>query len=161
MSIQKSFTPDPAWIRDREKPEGTTLPSARVTLWRGGLIGSCLAAVLLGSLSGDPATLLSTDPDLARLLRGMALIKGVLALATLAIIWWRYSRPLSNGLSTVYLVGVTSMVFAAVTVWQLSHLAFASILFHAGIFMLLGAAYLDTSSPADTEQERQARKRHG
>ena len=150
MPGPKSLFTTAVWTPLGGPHKGATLPAATVTRWRIALLGSGLAAASLGVFSGDPDLLLQSDPELARLLRGMALIKAALALAALAVIWWRYARPLSSGLGTVYLAGVTSMVFAAATVWQLSHLAFASILFHAGIFMLLGAAYLDTSSPADT-----------
>ncbi len=154
MTLPESVTTKQAWTRYREPPEPTTLPEGRVALWRAGLVGSCLAAALLGMLSGDPAAYLQANPDLARLLRGMALIKAALVLAAIAVIWWRYSRPLSHGLSSLYLVGATAMVLAAVMVWQLSHLAGASILFHAGIFLLLGCAYLDTAGPADASRKQ-------
>ena len=154
MPVQKYVIPATASTLLRDPDKRSKLRVASAMRWRAGLLGSSLGAATLGVLAGDPSVLLQSDPELARLLRGMALIKAALALAALAVIWWRYSRPLSNGLGTAYLIGATSMVFAAITVWQLSYLAFASILFHAGIFVSLGAAYLDTSGPAETRQQR-------
>jgi hypothetical protein len=121
--------------------------SAKTTVavagWRLALVACCLAAAALALRLGDPAAYLQADPELARVLRGMALIKTLLVLAAVAVVAWRYSWPLSRGLHAAYLVGASLMAFASASIWQLSFFALASIAFHAGIVLLLVAAYMD------------------
>ncbi len=127
---------------------GRETPLSQPIMWRLGLIGSCLAATLTAWLAGDPTAYLQADPDLALVLRGMALIKAALVVAAMIVVLWRYAWPLPARLSTAYLLGVTMMTFSSMTIWQLSHLVGASVLFHLGIFLLLGSAYLDNAGLA-------------
>lgn len=110
-------------------------------------------AALTGLLAGDPTAYLRADPDLAIVLRGMALIKAAFVVAAMTVVLWRYASPLTSRLSATYLIGISLMAFSSTTIWQLSHLAGASVLFHLGVFLLLGAAYLDNASPKRLSSE--------
>lgn len=119
-----------------------TVSSPRTLL----LLGTALALVAAAAL-GDPRPMIAADPDLARLLRGMALIKGVLVLAALGILLWRFGRPLESAHLMAYLFGAWLTSAATVLIWQLSHIVPAAIVFHAGELLLLLTAWRDGHRP--------------
>ncbi len=91
------------------------------------------------------------DPELALLLRGMALIKATIALAAVAVLWWRFGAPVSRPVAAIYVVGAGSMAGATVSIWQLSSLLPAAVLFHIGLFALLSTALrADEDGPGRT-----------
>ena len=124
-------------------PQRSSETPAAVSRWRLGLVACCLAGAALALRLGDPAAYLQADPELARVLRGMALIKTLLVFAALGMIFWRFSWSLSRRLHASYIVGTSLMAFAAASIWQLSCFAAASVAFHAGIVILLATAYVD------------------
>ncbi len=83
------------------------------------------------------------DPDLVRVLRGMALIKGLTALAALAAVLWRFGRPVSALVGTGYAASVWALWSAAWLVASLAHLVTAALLFHASLLTLLLVAWRD------------------
>ena len=86
---------------------------------------------------GDP-TSFGDDLALARLLRGMALIKGAMAVAAVAAVLWRFGRPVSAPAAAGYLLGSWVVVGSTMLIWQLSWIPAAAVLFHAaGLSMLL------------------------
>jgi hypothetical protein len=86
------------------------------------------------------------DPELARLLRGMAALKGLLVLGALAALVWRFSHPLPRGLAIAYLLGLWCMAAATGFVWQLAVVPAAAIVFHGGEIALLVTAFRDRRS---------------
>jgi hypothetical protein len=107
------------------------------------LCGGAVAAVVAGSFVGDPAASLRSDPALSHLLRGMAIIKGALALGAIAALWWRFGRPIEEGTAKAYLCGVWFMAGAAMIVWQLGHVGLGAIAFHTGELTLLAIAWFE------------------
>ena len=104
---------------------------------RAALVAGCAISIGIAMYLGDPSSL-THDPALARLLRGMALIKGVMALAAVAAVLWRFGRPASAVAAAGYLVGSWVLVGSTTLVWQLSWIPAAAVLFHAaGLSMLL------------------------
>lgn len=111
-----------------------------------------IAAVLA---TGDPTGLLASDPELAQLLRGMAILKAALLVAAAAVLTWRFGRPLPRAALGGYLAGLVAMAAATAMVWQLSALPLAAFSFHAGLLAVLlvawrldGAAVLVRRRPA-------------
>jgi hypothetical protein len=135
MSVVASQT---SLTATRERATG--LPEARFK-FRLLLCSGAAAAVIAGSFVGDPAASLRADPDLGHLLRGMAVIKGALALGAIAALWWRFGRPIEDGTAKVYLCGAWFMAGAAMIVWQLAHVGVGAIAFHAGELTLLCVAW--------------------
>ncbi|MEM8609849.1 MAG: hypothetical protein AAGF92_22320 [Myxococcota bacterium] len=116
-------------------------------LWLGALLlGGCALAMMVAAAMGRPEPLLQADPELARLLRGMALIKVGLVVAALAALLWRFGRPLSNGLTGAYLAGAWAAAGACMLIWQLEFLRTAVVTFHLGELTLLLAAWRDHAS---------------
>jgi len=114
--------------------------TSRPACLRAAVILVCLAAMSLAATFGTPSTLLHDDPELAHLLRGMGLIKATIALAAMAVTWWRFGRPVSRVAAGGYVVGLGLMTGATVSIWELSSLLPAAVLFHAGLFTSLWVA---------------------
>jgi hypothetical protein len=110
---------------------------------RAALFGGCLLAVLAGLALGDPAPRLAADPELAFLLRGMAGIKALLLLGALALLAWRFARPVPARLAAVYIGGAAVMAGATALIWQLTALPLAAVAFHAAEIAVLVAAWRD------------------
>lgn len=113
------------------------LPFALRTL----LLAVCLASAAIALRIGDPATALQADPELARLLRGMALLKGLMVVAAIALLLWRFGHPIAPRVATGYLASTGLMAAAAAMIWQLTALLPAAAAFHAGLFVALIVAW--------------------
>jgi hypothetical protein len=123
------------------------IPHGRSALLRVTLLTGCLAAVFFAAAAAQPSAHLLADADLALLLRGMALIKAALSLAALAVLLWRFGRPVGVGLTVSYLVGAWLVCGASMAIWQLAAVPLAAVLFHAGELTLLVAAWRDRRDP--------------
>ncbi len=124
----------------------TDSPASRRLRLGGMLLGGCVLAVIAAAAVGRPEPLLQADPELAHLLRGMALIKAAIVVATLAALLWRFGQPLSNGLTGAYLLGAWAAAGASMLIWQLEFLPTAAVTFHLGELALLVAAWRDHAS---------------
>ncbi|MGB5810156.1 MAG: hypothetical protein WBG86_06475 [Polyangiales bacterium] len=124
----------------------TGSPASRRLRLGGMLLGGCVFAVLAAAAVGHPEPLLQADPELARLLRGMALLKAAIVVAALAALLWRFGQPLSNGLTVAYLAGASAAAGACMLIWQLEVTPTAVFTFHLGELTLLVAAWRDHAS---------------
>jgi hypothetical protein len=121
-----------------------TAPSRRVEarwLLRALLVGGAALAVATAAMTGDPTAYLSADPALGTLLRGMAVIKALLAAAAVAALLWRFARPIGRPVAALYLAGTWCMAAASMLVWRLSHIGIGALVFHAGELTLLFVAW--------------------
>jgi hypothetical protein len=100
-------------------------------------------AVGIAAWLGDPSGYLHADPALARLLRGMALIKGMIAIAALAAVFWRLAWPVSKSAAAAYLVSSWAVAGSTMLIWQLSYIVPAALLFHAAALSLLLVGWRD------------------
>jgi hypothetical protein len=106
------------------------------------LVATALAILLAAALAGyAPAT--ARDPELRQLLRFMAVIKGAMVAAALALLVWRTRWPLGTSLAAVY--GLTcSVAAAAVTLIALgAWVGPAALAFHAAELSFVLAAWRD------------------
>lgn len=116
---------------------GSAVPLTAVALLRSALVLGCVLAVAVAAWLGDPTGYLSADPPLARLLRGMALIKGMIAIAAAVAVFWRLGWPASQRAAAAYLVFCWLLAGSTMCIWQLSHLVPAALLYHAAALSLL------------------------
>jgi hypothetical protein len=116
---------------------------SHATVLRVLLLGGCLASIALAAWVGRAEAYPASDADLARLLRGMALIKGFLALAAVAVLLWRFGHPLSQRMAAAYLVGAWLATGASMMVWQLTLIPLAALTFHLGEITMLLTAWRD------------------
>jgi energy-converting hydrogenase Eha subunit A len=103
-------------------------------------------ALAAAAMLGDPARLVQADPQLAFLLRGMALIKSALVLAAIALLLWRFAHPVSNGFALAYIAGTAVLAAASMLIWQLSFIPLAALAFHVAALAVLLAAWRDDGS---------------
>ncbi len=89
----------------------------------------------------------SADPDLATLLKGMAIIKTAILSVAGAAIWWRLGSPIGTGLAAGYSLSAALAVAGAALVWTLTGLAFAPFLFDGGLLAFLVLALRDDNGP--------------
>lgn len=113
--------------------------AGRVAVLRTVLLIGCVAVAAVAgaaaSGSSQPA-----EPELAVLLRGMAAIKGLLALLGAGLVYWRFGLPISTRAAFAYIACVGLLFVACVLIWQLAFISLAAVLFHvAGIGALLVA----------------------
>ena len=112
------------------------------------LLAGCVASAAAAGWLADPAPVLQADPELARLLRGMALIKAAFMLAAVGVLLWRFGRPMTPTTAGAYLAGTWMVCGASLLIWYLSAIPFAALLFHSGALLLLVAAWRDRGALA-------------
>lgn len=120
-------------------PLPTVLPIAR-SYWRPVLAASVLGAAALAlSTQAGPH-----DPELAVLLRFMAVVKAAMALGAAALVGWRFGSPVRRpAVSWGYVAGTSSMAAGAGLIWQLGHVGTGALLVHGGLLALAGLAWVD------------------
>jgi len=109
------------------------------------LVLGCAIAIGIATWVGDPSTYLKADPALARLLRGMALIKGMLAVGAVAAVYWRLSWTIDARVAATYAITAAAMAGSAALIWQLSYIPFAALLFHAAALSMLIVGWRERS----------------
>ncbi len=100
------------------------------------------AALGIGAMTADPAVR-AADPDLARLLKGMMFIKGVLALAATAAIGWRAGIAAPSAWALGYALTLAAMWSGVGAMWHISHAGFAAVALHGGFFAALVLLFRD------------------
>lgn len=109
------------------------------------IVAALIAAATAALAVPDAATAANaqSDAELVLLLRFMAGVKAVLALAALGAVVWRLGYAASPFLSAVYLLAPALMVAAPVLIWQIAPTALGAGLFHGGLALLLLALFAD------------------
>lgn len=110
---------------------------SRIVRLRALLVAVCLVAAAIGIGLGHVVGRFSSDVELARLLRGMAVAQGIILLAVLALLSWRLRWLTFRPLVLSYAAAVGVMSFASALVWQLAFIGVAAVLFHASLVALL------------------------
>ena len=121
-----------------EGPQGSR---PRLVLLLGALALFAVPVALL-----EPALYWADDPELFRLLRGMAVLKGVMAVAGLAVVAWRLGRAIEQRMASAYIAGAWALALASGLIWELQVIPLASTLFHGAILWLLITAWRDSGS---------------
>jgi len=131
-----------------ETTRATTLAARLAGLnWRGRLVLAVALGAAAGLLIGDPGERLAADPELGRLLRGMAIVKAMLVAAALRVLWWRFGLEIAAPRAWGYIGGVGFMALAGALAWQLSYLAVLSLAFHGALLTLGILALRDGGVP--------------
>jgi hypothetical protein len=121
------------------QPAAMSHPAALRSL----LLAGCIASAAITAWLGEPAAFMQADAELAHLLRGMAAIKGVIVLAAVGVLLWRFGQPVPRRTAIAYVLGAWLIAGATTLVWQLSFVPLAALAFHAGEFTLLITAWRD------------------
>jgi hypothetical protein len=103
------------------------------------LVGAATGGLLASALAGPPPA----DAELVRLLRGMVLIKGAIALAAAALLFRRLGRPVTPRPALGYAAGLGLTLGSLGWLWGLSGLLAGSIAFYAGLAIAAFSASRD------------------
>ncbi|SFM80671.1 hypothetical protein [Methylobacterium pseudosasicola] len=110
---------------------------------RGALCLLTALAVLGAGAASVRAPGTAIDPDLVRVIRFMALIKGGFALAAFAACLWRLARPAAPWRTAIYVAGPPLMAAGAIGLWSVQGVPFAATGLHLGMLAVLAAALTD------------------
>ena len=94
-------------------------------------------------MAPNAAARTAADPDLARLLRAMAVIKSVLVALGAAGVGWRFRRPTPPAFAAAYLALVWTAGAATGAMWQLAGVGWAAVALHAAGGLLVVLAWRD------------------
>ena len=101
-----------------------------------------------------PATssaVMNAGSELTRLLRFMAVIKGVFALGAVSAVLWRLGSRVSLGRFVTYGVCCAVMVTGPGLIWSMAHVGLGALLLHGGLFALLVLLWRDPAIPVRLE----------
>ena len=110
-------------------------------------LGACALAAAAAILYAGTGGIQSVDPDLAKLLKGMAIIKTVILLAAGAAIWWRLGSPIRRAFAAGYIIFGAAGIAGAALVWNMAGLGLAPFLFDGGLLGFLILALRDDNGP--------------
>lgn len=90
-------------------------------------------AALAGDAAVEAAAVQAAGEDLTRLMRFMAAIKGVLALAALAALVWRLGVPIAAARFMAYGLASAAMGAGPPLIWMMAHVGLGALLLHGGL----------------------------
>ncbi len=112
------------------------------------LLACCfLAAAGVTFFASTSGSVPNIDPDLAKLVKAMAIIKSVILLSAGAAIWWRLGSAINPALAAGYILLATACTGGAALVWNMTGLAVAPFLFDGGLLGFLILALRDDNGP--------------
>jgi hypothetical protein len=106
-------------------------------LARGILAAAILAAVAAGLVAtGADATsqaVAQAGADLSRLLRAMAALKALMAVAAAGAVLWRLGVPVTLPWLSAYAAGCAAMAAGPGIIWGMAHVGLGAVLLHGGL----------------------------
>ncbi len=122
------------------------------TYRRSNLIGAVLAAGICGYLAtgnaAEAQAIQAAGPELTRLLRGMALIKALMAAIMAAAVFWRLQFPIPPVRLAAYITACAAMAAGPFLVWDMAHIIGGAVLLHAGLLAAVLLGWRDETWPA-------------
>jgi hypothetical protein len=102
---------------------------------RGILVIMAAAAMAAGFLAAgaEDAARAAADADLTRLLRAMAALKFVMALAAVGAVFWRLGSPAGPAWLGAYAVSCGALFAGPGLIWGMAHLGMGALLLHGGL----------------------------
>jgi hypothetical protein len=99
------------------------------------LILAIAIAALAGFLAtgADDAARASADAELTRLLRAMAGLKLLFAVAAAGAVYWRLGAPVTPLWLAAYTAACAAMFAGPGLIWNMAHVGLGAILLHAGL----------------------------
>ncbi len=93
-----------------------------------------MEAGFMATSTGDTAQAVSqSGMDLTHLLRAMALIKSVMAVAAAGAVLWRLALPVTPARLAIYALACAAMAGGPGLIWDMAHVGAGALLLHAGL----------------------------
>ena len=105
-------------------------------------------AIIIAHLLGQgdaSARAVAADPELAQLLRGMAILKAGLTVGAVSLVAWRLGYPAGLRLTAGLIAAAALMAAGPVLIWHVAPIGAAALLFHVGTALLLILCLFDRS----------------
>jgi hypothetical protein len=122
------------------------------TILRVGMLTIMTAGLMAGFLgTGTEASnlaILHDGADLTRLMRFLAAIKLVLAIAAAAAVLWRLGVAISLPWFAAYAVTCAAMAAGPGLIWDMSHVGLGALLLHGGLFATVILVWRDPAVAA-------------
>ena len=148
-SLTVSASTVSATLSDIAPRRRLTLPLATS---RGIFCSVLAAAAAAGACAADPhqtaQAIAQAGPSWAHLLRAMAGLKTLMALAAAAAVLWRLHAPTSLARLASYSTAAAAMMAGPGLIWGLVHIALGALLLHAGLAATLVVLWRDPQIPA-------------
>lgn len=117
--------------------------------WRAGLVlAIATTAAVTVAMTAPFSVAAEMDPDLARLLRAMVGIKGIIALAATGLLLWRLGHPIRRPIATGYIVSICLSVAALAWLWGLAAIPLGALLYYGGLAGLILVGRFDSGLSA-------------
>jgi hypothetical protein len=100
-----------------------------------GVLIAFAAGFLMTGQAQSAQALSRAGPELTHLLRAMAAIKVMMALATVAGVHWRLGSPAKPAWLVAYMVAGSAMAMGPGLIWDMREVAFGAFLLHAGLIL--------------------------
>ena len=127
-------------------PSASPMPSPTSSaVWgrRGALVGTVGLALVAAGVAANALPGRAFEPELARIIGFMALVKAAIAALAVALVWWRAASPVPVGLYALTLVVLAMMVAAPWLVLNGTALGISSLLFQGGLLALAILAFVE------------------
>ncbi len=91
-------------------------------------------------------SVLAAGPDLVRLLRGMAVLKMLMALGAVAGLWWRLGSAVTPFWMVGYALAAGLMAAGPGLIWDMTYLRTGAVLLHGGLLATLLLLWCDPAT---------------
>ena len=135
-------------LRDRQRwltPRLSRIAMALVVL---GAVGLSFALV---DASATSRAVANAGSELTRLLRFMAVIKGLFALGAVGAVLWRLGSDVSLPRFVTYGACCAAMVAGPGLIWSMAHVGLGALLLHGGLVAVLVLLWRDPAIPVRLE----------
>ncbi len=120
------------------------------------------AAIIVGYFITSPDVAAhaaaQAGPELTRLMRGMAAIKTLLAIAAGAAVFWRLGAPASLPWFAAYSLTCAAMASGPGVIWNMEYLRTGALLLHGGLFASVVLLWRDPAMSQRLEAAVAARR---
>jgi hypothetical protein len=145
MSMYASLTS----VFDRALVRTPPVTGDRPLVRRAALLFAIAATAAVATIVTAPfSAAAGMDPDLVRLLHAMVGIKGIIALAAAALVYWRLGHPIARPVAVGYGTMICISVAALAWLWTLAGIPLGSLCFYGGLAGLILVGRFDSGLSA-------------
>lgn len=118
-------------------------PRASRSIYWGGVLIAFAAGFLVTGQARSAQALSDAGAELTHLLRAMAAIKAMIALAAAAGVHWRLGAPAKPGRLIAYLIAGAVMAVGPGLIWDMREVALGALTLHAGLIITVVLLWRD------------------
>ena len=107
------------------------------------VVAALAAGFMATSAHSEAVAIQRAGPELTRLLRGMAALKGLMTAAAFAATFWRFGTPVPVARLIAYTLAAAAMALGPGLVWGMAHLYAGSIAMNGGMIALVVVFWRD------------------